>query len=63
MALCERTPAFPGVMRALAEAEHAGDDPDELLAGMRSDDEDEDLEDEVEPQRLDDLALTMEVRT
>lgn len=50
-------------MRALAEAEHAGDDPDELLAGMRSDDEDEDLEDEVEPQRLDDLALTMEVRT
>jgi hypothetical protein len=59
VALCERTPAYQGVMRARAEAQAAGEDPDELLDELRGDDED--LEDEVEPQQLDDLALTMEV--
>jgi hypothetical protein len=56
VALCERTPAYQGVMRARAEAQAAGEDPDELLDELR---DDEDLEDEVEPQDLDDLALTM----
>lgn len=57
MALCERTLAFPGAMRAVAEA-YADDQADELPADLP----DEDLVDEVEPQQLDDLALPMEVR-
>jgi hypothetical protein len=45
-------------MRAVAEA-YADDQADELPADLP---DDEDLVDEVEPQRLDDLALPMEVR-
>jgi hypothetical protein len=56
--LCERTFSYPGAMRALAEQQAQGDDPDQL----RQQFEDEDLEDEVEPQQLDDLGLTMETR-
>jgi hypothetical protein len=48
-------------MRAWAEAQAEGGDSDQLREQL-ADDEDEDLEDEVEPQQLDDLALTMEVR-
>jgi hypothetical protein len=62
VALCERTPAYQGVMRARAEAQAGGEDPEELVAQFRDDEDDEDLEDEVERQDLDDLALTMEVR-
>ena len=60
MLLCERVLAYPGVMRALAEAEEQeGGAPGDLADLI----DDEDLEDEVEPQNLDELELTMEVRT
>jgi hypothetical protein len=57
--LCERTLAYQGTMRALAEAQTAGGDPDQLREPLA--DDDEDLEDEVEPQDLDGLQLGMEV--
>jgi hypothetical protein len=56
VALCERTLAFRGAMRALADA-IAGDEGDELSADLL----DEDLADEVELQDLGDLQLGMEV--
>jgi hypothetical protein len=55
VALCERTFSYQGSMRALAEA-HA-EDGDGLEPP-----EEEGLEDEEDPQDLDDLNLTMEVR-
>jgi hypothetical protein len=58
--LCERVFAYRGVMRALAEAEdEKGGAPGDLADLI----EEEDLEDEVDPQNLDELGLTMEVRT
>ena len=58
IALCERTFSYAGAMRAEAEA-LANEDPTDQL---REEFDDEDLEDEVEPQQLDDLQLGMEVR-
>ena len=57
MSLCERAPAYQGVMRARAESQDQGDDPDQLH------ELDEEAEDEVEPQDLAGLSLGMEVNS
>lgn len=62
--LCERTFAFHGAMRFVAEAqaESEGDDPGQLRQQYTDDEDLDEVEDEVEPQDLGDLSLGMEVR-